>query len=235
MRRAARGRGPPRGWAHGGLALLLLAPALACARSDAEWRRDLADPDPFVRALAAIALGVQSPREAGAAVPELLRTLDRPDVGLAEEAARALVQVGPFQVPVLLEQLLEDALLSAERRAAIRDALIAAGPPAVDPILACMRGPGSHLVGDLGQVLLAIGPAALPGIVGMLEQEPDVRLRSFAAFLLACMGPRARSALPALQAAATASDPELRRMAGEAISSLEGRPLRATVPGEARR
>ena len=166
---------------------------------------------------------------------ELLRTIDRADVGLEKEAARALVHVGPFHLPVLLEQLVEDDLMSRDRRGAIKNALVAAGPAATEPIVACMRGRGSHLVGDLGEILLAIGEPALPAIVEMLEEEQDVRLQNFAAFLVAWMGPKAKSALPALRAAASSPDPDLRRMASEAIASIEGRSWQVPVPGETTR
>lgn len=166
---------------------------------------------------------------------ELLKTIDRVDVGLQQAAARALVQVGPHQVPALLEALVGDELMSAEMRRAITEALAAAGPAAAGPIIGCMRGPGSHLAGDLGVVLLAIGAPALPAIVEMLDREKDVRLQTFAAFLLARMGPSARSALRSLRTAASSPDPDLRRMASEAISSIEGRPWRVPVPGEGKR
>jgi HEAT repeat protein len=216
-----------------GLALLLGIVALACTRTDQQWRGDLGDRDPFVSGLAAIGLSFQAPREAGAAVPVLLQTIDREDVGLGDAAARALVHAGAHHVPLLLDELLKYDP-STERRNALKRALAAAGPAAVGPVLACMRGRGVEIIGDLGDVLLAIGPVAVPGIVEMLEEEPDARLRCFAAFLLASMGPRARSALPSLQRAASADDPDLRRMASEALASLEGRPWRVPVPGEGR-
>jgi hypothetical protein len=49
------------------------------------------------------------------------------------------------------------------------------------------------------------------------------------------MGPKARSALPSVQAAASSPDPELSRMANEAIASLQGRPWKMPVPGERER
>lgn len=207
---------------------------LACARTDERWREDLGDPDPFVRGTAAIALSLQAPRESRAALAELLRAIDREDVGLEPAAARALARASVHHVPWLLDQLLADELMSAERRDAILRALIAAGPDAVQPILACLRGPGSHLAGDLGNALLALGPTVLPGLIEMLEDEPDVRLRSFAAFLLASLGPRAKAALPALRVAAASRDPNLAKMANEAIASLEGRPWRVPMPDEGR-
>ena len=204
--------------------------AFACARTRDQWLAELDSPDPFVRALAAIGMSVETPAQAAPALAVLLQTIDRKDLALEREAARALVHIGPHHVPALLESLLEEPLLSQDRRAAIGNALTAAGPAASRPIVRCLRQGGSHLVGDLGDVLLRIGPDAVPDIVEMLEQDPDVRLRNFAAFLLARMGPSAVSGRDALRAATAASDPGLREMAQQALASIEGRPWHVPRP-----
>jgi|GEM_PF-2338772 len=206
-----------------GAALFLLVLLLTgCARTDDEWRRDLASEDPFVRALGAIGLGVEAPREAGAAVPELLLTIDRPDLGLEREAAWVLVHVGPHHVPLLLEELVTNPLMSDDRRGAILNALQAAGPAVAPKLVACLRGPGPFLAGELGEVLVALGEPAVPAIASMLDEEEDVRLRLFAAFLLGRLGPLAGSGLPALRRAAESSDPELREAARVAIAAVAG-------------
>ena len=230
MTRMARVRSTRRDARARALQLLLVAVSVACAKTNEQWSADLESPDPFVRGLAAIGMGLQSPREAGPAVPELLRMIDRADVGLEWEAARVLIHLGPFHVPALLDDLVLEELMSDDRRGAIKHALVAAGPVATGPIVRCMRGRGSHLVGDLGDVLLEIGAPSLPAIVEMLVEEEDVRLQNFAAFLLARMGPPAQSALPALRAATSSPDPGLRSMASEAIASIEGRSWRVPVP-----
>lgn len=215
-----------------GLALALGLTALACARGEEAWRAELDDPDPFVRGLAAIGLAHEAPRAAGAALPVLVQALERVDVGLEPAAARALAHVAPFHVPALLERLVADETLTLPSRRALQAALAAAGPAAAEPVVACLRGPGSQRAGVLGEVVLALGEPAVPHLVETLADEPDVRLRNYAAFLLAMLGPRARSALPALRVAAGAEDPDLRRMARAAIESLEGRPWQVPTPGE---
>ena len=231
---ARRGSSDPGSDIRSLLLLLLWVPA-ACAKTDEQWVHDLDSTDAFVRSLAAIGLSVQSPREAGVALPELLRTIDRKDVGLGREAAAALHRAGPFHVPLLLDHLVEEELMSDDRRGAIKNALVAAGSPAVSSIVGCMRGRGSHLVGDLGDVLIAIGEPSVPATVEMLEEEEDVRLRTFAAFLLARFDPAARSALPALRAATSSPDAGLRKVAEEAIRVLEGQALPDSPPaGDAR-
>ncbi|MFT5050158.1 MAG: HEAT repeat protein [Chlamydiales bacterium] len=203
------------------LSLALLGVAVACARTDDRWTRDLDSPDPFVRAVAAIGLSVQSPVQAGPAVPHLLRAIDSAHVGLEREAAWALMNVGPLHVARLLEILVVDELMSDDRRGSIKNALVSAGPVAAGPIVACMRGRGSHMVGDLGEVLLAIGGSSVPDVLTMLVEERDVRLQSFAAFLLGRMGPAAQPAIPALQEAATSTDSELRQAANGAIANIQ--------------
>ncbi|HEX6884976.1 MAG TPA: HEAT repeat domain-containing protein [Planctomycetota bacterium] len=227
-----RGPGRHRSGLFLGLAGLAL---LGCARDEEAWRRELAAPDPFVRGLAAIGLALQAPRQAGPALPELLETIDRPDLGLERAATRALAEAGRFHLPVLLERLVGDETLTLQRRRALQEALVAAGPEAAPPVVACLRGPGRRQVGTLGEVLLALGEPAVAPLVELLAAEPDVRLKSYAAFLLAGIGPRARAALPALRVAAEASDPDLRRMASEAIASLEGRPWQVPAVGGAAR
>lgn len=203
------------------LVLLSLAVSTGCAKSAEEWQRDLDNADPFVRGMAAIGMGLESPRAAATALPVLLKTIDRKDVGLDHEAALALIEMGPFHAPVLLRNLVEDQALSDDRRSAIKYALVAAGPGATGGIVQCMRGPGIQRVGDLGDVLLQIGEPAIPAIVEMLVDEQDLRLRKFAAYLLARFGPVARSALPALRAARDSPDPDLRSMAQKAIERIQ--------------
>lgn len=201
--------------------LALFATTLACGKSDAQWNEDLRSEDPFVRGMAAIGLCLQSPRSAEPALPELLRTIDRTDVGLEAEAARVLAHVGRFHVPLLLEHLVENETISADRRGSIQNALVMAGSDAPGPIISCLRGEGAFLVGDLGDVLLSIGEASVPSIVVMLRDESDARLQYFAAFLLGKLGASARGALPALRESLSSPDEELRGVARQAVRSIE--------------
>jgi len=203
------------------VALALLTTTLACAKSDEQWKEDLRSEDPFVRGMAAIGLCLQSPQAAEPALPVLLRTIDRTDVGLEVEAARVLAHIGRFHVQALLEHLVENELISADRRGSIQNALVQAGSEAPGPIIACLRGEGAFLVGDLGDVLLSIGEPSVPAIVEMLREGPDARLQYFAAFLLGKLGRSAQSALPALRASLSSPDDELRNVAQQAIHSIE--------------
>ena len=221
-----------RRFLHFSLFMILLGVCASCAKSSWQWEADLRSRDPFVRGMAALGMGLRDPGSAQPALPVLLATIDRSDVGLEAQAAQVLSVVGPYHVQFLLEQLVSDPLMSIDRRNAIKNALVGAGALAVDAIAACLSGPGMQLAGDLGDVLLAIGMPALPAMVRMLEQAPDPRLRNFAAYLLGNLGPRARSALPALQAATSAENEGLRAAALEAIRLIEGRAPRAARAGQ---
>lgn len=206
------------------LLLVLVLLCSACARTNAAWTEDLSSPDPFVRGVAAIGLGLQAPLDCGAAIPVLLRTIDRSDVGLEAQAADVLAHVGQYHIPQLLTNLVDDELMSVDRRGTIKNALVLAGPEACDQIIACLRAGGSHLVGDLGDVLLSIGTPSVPAIARMLTEEPDPRLQNFAAYLLGRLGPGARAALPALaEAAQSATDAGVRDAARIALLKIQPR------------
>ncbi|MFT7668039.1 MAG: hypothetical protein ACI8X5_000725 [Planctomycetota bacterium] len=212
------------------VALILLLLCGGCAKSSARWESELQSGDAFVRGMAAIGLGLSDPEGARAAVPILLETIDRSDVGLEPQAAEVLFIVGRYHVDVLLLNLVLNELMSSDRRGAIKNALVAAGPVACEGIAQCLAGPGKELAGDLGDVLLAIGPAALPAITSLLDESIDTRIRNFAAYLLGRMGPGARSALPALRRASKASDEDLRESALNAIARIQGSPPEAGKP-----
>ena len=200
--------------------LVLFGLASACAKGPQAWKSDLSDADPFVRGMAAIGLALAGPAHVADALPELLRTIDATHVGLEREAAFVLSRVGPTHAPALLEVLVGVELPTEDRKGAIKNALVAGGAEVVPAIVKCMRGPGSQRVGDLGDVLLAIGAPAAPELADLLNQEADVRLRRFAAFLLGRLGPRGVAARGALEAALADEDPELRAVAAAALRAM---------------
>jgi HEAT repeat protein len=172
---------------------LVLAGALlaACAKREPDWAEDLQSPDPYVRALASIGWALQAPRTAAPALPVLLETIDRSELGLERHAAAALQGAGSFHVDALLQALTSDAFLTEDRRGAILNALVNSGPAATGPIVGCLQGPGRAQAGDLGEVLLRIGVPAVPAI-RELAQSPDGDLQQLAAILLDRLGPDAQ-------------------------------------------
>lgn len=202
-------------------ALLLGLVGSSCARSDAAWIADLDDPDPFVRGLSAIGLAVQSPERARPAVPVLLETIDRSELGLGPAAAAALEGIGPHAVEALLENLVRDELMTTERRQAVLGALIAAGPRAVPPVVAALRGSGRAVSGELGVVLVRIGPPSVDPLVELLLEASDPPTRDFAGWLLVQLAPGAGGALPRLRAALPDVDPAGRVVLERTIAGIE--------------
>jgi len=161
-----------------------------------------------------------------------LKTIDRSDVGLEREAARALSRVGPYEVERLLRELVLDPLMTRDRRGAILNALVAAGAAAPRPVVGTLRGAGRELAGDLGEVLLRIGEPSVPAIQELLTEGEDTALRTFAAYLLGRLGSRARAAAPLLSAACSAPDPDLRKTAAQALRLVMGRSSERTRAAE---
>jgi HEAT repeat protein len=133
--------------------LLVLA---ACAKRDEAWLAELSDPDPFVRALAAIALCEQSPERASSAVPVLLDTIDRSELRLRPKAAAALARVGGHVVDALVRSLVRDELMTAERREAVLAALVAAGPAAIPALRTVFSHPDPAVRDAAGEALRRI-------------------------------------------------------------------------------
>jgi len=211
---------------------LLVALALtlaACAKGEADWRAELDHPDPYVRGLAAIGLSLEAPEASAPALPVLFESIDRSGGGLERSAAHALQLVGPLHVEVLLQELVEEELMSQDRRGAIMNALVGAGAVAAAPIVRCLKGPGRGRAGDLGDMLLGIGEPAVGPLAELLETSEDHALQNFAAFLLGKFGPRARVAVPALERAARSQDAGVREVARKALASIVG-----GVPARAR-
>lgn len=205
-------------------ALLLCIGGGACARTDAEWVAQLDDPDPFARALAAIALAEQAPALADAALVVALETVDRSELGLTIPAAIAVAKFAPYAADELVDSFVADERMTLERKQAVLGALVAAGPHAVPPILAAVRGPGRSRANELGLVLVQAGPRSVAPMVEVLERDPDPALRSYAAWVLGQIGPAARGALPALQDAMQGASPPLQADLRAAIARVQGTP-----------
>lgn len=209
-------------------AVLLALAGSSCARGDERWVLDLADRDPFVRALAAIALCEQAPARSSLALPVLLETIDRAELGLEPVAAAQLERIGPRVVDELLSHLVREEFMTSDRRRAVIAALIAAGPAAVPSVVAAVRGPARPLAGELGVVLVQIGEPSVGALLELLADRGDPQLQIHAAWLLGRLGPRAAAALPALRTSLLAPDAGVRGAAAEALAQIESRPA---VPG----
>jgi hypothetical protein len=159
----------------------------------------LRDREPIVRRQAARELGRRG-RAGRAAVPALTRLVSDPYPEVGNQAARALVQIGPDGIDALVP-LLSAAGIQPRVRAA--RALVHAGPdgrPAVPGLLAAVDANDPTLRQLAVRALGEIGPTAAPAadrLVRALE-DPDAAIRGQAAKALALLG---EPALPALRKA----------------------------------
>ena len=192
-----------------------------CTRSEHSWTADLTDPDPYVRSLASIGLELQAPRDAAPAIPVLLETIDRSELGLQRPAAELINYLGVAHTDQLLQILATEEFMTEDRRGAILNALVTAGAKAAGPIVRCLQGPGRAQAGDLGDALLLIGEPAVPAISELAASPDEPSLQHFAIFLLARLGQKARASLPILKAALDSPDPGVRQIARQAIELVD--------------
>jgi len=205
-----------------GVSLLIWSLA-GCARRVERWATDLVSDDPFVRALAALALSEIAPERGPRILPVLVETVDRVDLELAPQARAALVRIAPHALEGLVRELVVNEFMTLDRRAAVVAALASTGGQGVEVLLAAVRGSGVRRAGGLAQVLASLGPSAVLPLAEFLASERDPELQAFAAHALGAIGPRAGAAVPALRAASTSSDPGVRTAAHEALERIAGR------------
>ena len=204
------------------LALVLL-PVLACARSDEEWLRELADPrsDPFRRGLAAIAVAEQVPERGQDAVVPLLVLLDGPEGPLRPHAADAMRKIAPWSVDELLRPLLGSAYLSDDCREALEDALVSAGEAAVPALLGAMRDPSQANGRRFGLLLAEIGDPAVLALLSVAREDPSDAARMDAIWALGRCGEPARRALPTIVEALHGDDPGTAAAAAESLGRID--------------
>ena len=174
--------------------LLALGLMLAgCAKSVDDWRRDLKDQDPYVRQMAAVALGRTGREDVAHDLLAALSDYSEAVRGAALDGLRAL---GPQAVPALLTRLevgaspadgstsearmvasvlVDQGLTSVaplvralqdERydRKAIVDALADAGPAVVDPLSELLLQPEPAVAAAAATALGSLGEPALPAV-----------------------------------------------------------------------
>lgn len=202
--------------------LMLLALLVGCSRSEQRWRRSLADPDPFERALAALALVRIAPQRAVDALPVLLETTDRTELELGEAAQSALVRLAPFAPEALITAWLGDPLATEARRRALTTALRAAGPRTAIPLAAAARGVGIPRARPALALLSTLGEAGVLSLASLALETSDPRLADAAAQELLSLGPAARAALPVLRSAARSATTATRGRAAQLLRALAG-------------
>jgi HEAT repeat protein len=165
--------------------------------------RQLRDPDPYERGLAANTLKFYPPAALAAAAPALTRVLHNdPDPSVRRQAAISLGSLGPpgkAAVPLLVETLKEKPTTLPELFSSYHlEAVIAVG---------------------------RLGPAAEPAVPALAEmlQDPRPWVRAAAALNLGQVGPAAKAAVPDLRRALKDREPQARSCAAITLWHLERR------------
>jgi HEAT repeat protein len=158
------------------LALVLLAPLSLFARADTpdDVLRDLKDPAPRVRQLAAEAAGK---KKLEAAAPLLGELLTDKDPSVQHAAADALTRIGPKAVPPLVAALGNENP-AVKRLAMVTLAQIGPGAKdAVEPLIAAFKGKDTDTRIHAADALGKIGPgakAALPDLIAAAKDTSNM-------------------------------------------------------------
>lgn len=176
---------------------------------------------------AARALGKIGP-DAKSAVPELLRVVRENPHSIAAEAAESLWQIDkhPEAIPALIK-LLKDSSSSSTSKGAAAESLGRIGPPAkaaVHELLDALRDDRSLIAVKAALALWQIEEHknAIPFLIDQLKHRDETE-RYHACWRLAAIGPPAKAAIPALEAALKDSGNYVAQYAAEALEKIEGK------------
>ena len=160
-------------------------------------------------------------------VSTLMAALGSPQETARADAAERLSQLDPAQMRGAALVLVE---ACGDESEAVREAAVGAleemGPPdseVLDGLTALLAGPSADvaywaatLIGRLG----SNGAAAVPALIGALENSAHQNVRQRVARALGKIGPGAVAAKDALQRAAEGDDPRLARLAERALGMI---------------
>lgn len=202
------------------IGLLAIGLAVAgCAKSFEELRRDLRDQDPYVRLMAAVALGRSGRAEAAL---DLLDALvdDSPDVRQA--ARESLVLLGPVGVPALLERLRAGAMSAGDADLRLLDLMLVYDQD-LDDVAPMMRALHGGRYDRKAMAILSVfgdmDSSAVPPLIELLDQ-PDPLLTAAAADALGALGPVAAPAASRLVVALSRPESEVVRAAADALGQI---------------
>lgn len=162
------------------------------------------------------------------AIPTLAKALHDLDEDVRQAAARALAQIGPAAVPVLVQEL-KHPVFQFSRRAAYGLALM--GPEAAEAVPAlipCLKLGAPDVRALAAHALGEIGPPAAKAATALtlLLDDPSKEVTKQAQGALARIG---RPAVPALHGALSSTNPAIRRQAAELLA-LRGNEAGMAVP-----
>jgi HEAT repeat protein len=193
-------------------------PELTALLTDADARPEIA-----------VTLVRIDPGQAEKVVPALVEDLKSSEPKRQLRAINALGQLGAAAKPAV--PLLAGRLKDHELQEASLAALRRIGPEAseaVPALVAFLRAPGQNIALKVGDVLVHIGPKAIPAVAGLL-QDANVEYRRFAVFILAQYGGSAREALTPLMRALKDSDTQVASGAAHVLEEI-GPDAREAVP-----
>jgi HEAT repeat protein len=217
-----------------GLAVIVAAGMRIASSYDpaARWVRQLHDPEPYYRQLAAEELGHQGPH-ASHALPALIEAMGDENPEVRVEAAVAVLRIDPWNqrpIPVITNVLLNSREPMSRSSAAL--ALSRLGPgavPAVPALIQALKDTDDHVRECAAQALGHVGPAAHQAIpaLGQATNEVGTDVPVYAAQALGEIG--AKEAVPALIAALRHENPQVRVLAAQSLGEI-GPEARDAVP-----
>jgi HEAT repeat protein len=161
-------------------------------------------------------------------IQSLITQLEGHDAAQQTAAATQLATLGAAAQPAAVALVRTVCIPDEEVLEACTAALEELGPPAADQIepLAALAHDCSSDVAYWSVTLLGragqSAAGAVPELVKVLESDADLPVRERAAWALGQIGPSAKSAAPALTAAAQSMDARLSRLAKQALESICG-------------
>lgn len=181
---------------------------------------DLEDSSPAVRRQAAARLAAMA-SVARQATPALSEALRDGDAQVRSAAELALSKIAPETViPRLIRQLRDSSWQNRRQAAQLLGEAGAAAKPAIPALRAATLDRDSD-VRKAAEMALRIVDANIPQLVAQLK-SPSWTSRQEAAQWLGHIGPEARQAAPALEAATADPDPDVSRAAREALRKIKG-------------
>ena len=198
--------------------LLALGLMLGCAKSVDDWRRDLKDQDPYVRQMAAVALGRTG--RADAATDLLAALTDYSEV-VRDSALDGLRALGPLAVPALLTRLEVNASRTEgtpNEARLVAAVLVDQGLSSVAPLIVALQD-SRYDRQAIVDALADAGPAVVEPLSELLLQ-PDPGVAAAAATALGSLGERALPAVSRLVLALRRTEPEVIAAAAGALGRI---------------
>jgi HEAT repeat protein len=200
-------------------ALLFLLARLGAGGREALPEIQAALKVPGLRAFAALALARQDQARASEAVQALIPDLEG-DLPQQQAALMTLRELGAAagEAVLSLRPCLRNPALVLEALDVV-EGVGPAGTPLVTDLIGLLSERNRLVVQRAGEILVQLGPAAVPGLLGALK-SPNPQVRESAIERLGRIGKPAAAAVPPLQAALEDGNSNVRLLAAEALGRI---------------